>query len=354
MKTREATLHAEESFAAAGTKIIPIRVTDPISRIMIPYGVTVGAAARLQHMAAAFTKIEIVDGSDVLLSLTGRQIDGIQRLDSHGPAASFTSPDPSITDYGTLVIDFGRYLYDKVLAFDPTKFRNPQIQLTMSLTTVEAACTAVIAAAHAYLMEDIPTPPIGFLMRKEIKSWVAANGAWEYTELPRDYTYRRLFLQALTKAVGVGSHWSQARLSEDNDKRIPFDVLVDDQVSKNAQDYGQITEFCSGIAAAVAFPLFAAPTYAGAVLAVDSTTTKSLYAQNLDGGQYTVLGETVTDKFRGEVVGLVPQGMVAFHMGPRDILEDLYDPRALGSLQLQVKGAGAQTIRLVSEQVRPY
>ena len=354
MRTREATIHAEESYAAAGTAIYPIRETDPISRILIPFGVTVGAAARLAHHSNALTKIEIVDGSDVLFSMDGCALDGIGRLDGNGGAGQWTSPSASVTEYGNLAIDFGRFLYDKELAFDPTKFKNPQLKITRSLSVAEATCTAVILAAHAYVMEGLSASPRGFLMKKEQKSWTAVAAAWEYTQLARDYVYRRIFLKALTKTIGVETHWSRARLSEDNDKRIPFDVLVDDQIAKNAIDYGDIVKNCSGAISAVATPFFAAPAYGGSVMAMCTMATNALEGHNRNGGQYEVKSANGTDDFRGIVSGLCPQGIVAFHMGPRDVIEDWYDPKQIGSLDLQVLGAGAYTIRLLTEQLRTY
>ncbi len=354
MRTREATIHAEESYAAAGTGVYPIRETDPISRLLIPFGVTVGAGARLQHHSGCLTKIEIVDGSDVLFSLEGRQIDGLARFDSHGSAGMWSSPTASITEYGNLVIDFGRHLYDKVIAFDPTKFKNPQIRITRSLTTVDAAATAVIIAIHAYCMEGLTSSPIGFLMKKEIKSWTAAAAAWEYTEMPKDYPYRRLFLQGLTKIIGVGTHWSRARLSENNDKSIPFDVLVDDQIANNARQYGDIMENISGSLSTAASPFFCAPAYGGSCSAQGAALANAVCFLSLNGGQFHAFSTTGTDSWRGVCHGLAPQGMVAFDMGTLENIEDWYDPKALGSLQLEVLGAGAYTVRVIGEQFRTY
>jgi hypothetical protein len=354
VKTRQTTIQANGSHAAATTDIIPIRVSDPISRIVIPYGVTVGAAARLGHLSQVFTKIEIVDGSDVLFSLTGSAIDGMARQRAIASSSTFSRPDISTEDFGNLIIDFGRYLYDKELAFDPTKFSNPQIKVTHNFATVEANATAVEYAILADVMEGLSANPRGFLMKKEVKSWVAVAAGWEYTEMPRDYPYRAIWLKGHTKSVGVGSHWSRAVLSEDNYKRVPFDCLVDDQIADNAADYGLITEHVSGTISAVATPLFAAPCYAGMVLAMCTMATNALEGHNLDGGRYEVKSANGTDDFRGIVEGLCPQGLVTFNMGPKDNIEDWYDPKSVGSLRLEVLGAGAYTIRLLTEQLRNY
>jgi hypothetical protein len=354
MKTRQTTIQAFQAHAAPGTDIYPIRLTDPISRIVMPYSVLIPATARLQHMSDVFTRVVIVDGSDVLLSLTGKQIDGMARMRAISAPATFESPDPSITVWGNLIIDFGRYLYDKVLALDAKRFNNPQIQVTHNAATIAAAGVRCDYAILADIMEDLGSTPQGFLMKKEAKSWLAAAGAWEYTELARDYTYRAIWIQALTKLIAMDQHWSRAILSEDNYKRIPFDCLIDDIIADNAAEYGEVLENVSGIGTGAAAPIFAAPAYAGSIKAEDITALSANLGITNDGGQFS-FGTTVnTDRFRGVCQGLCPQGLVVFDMGPKDNIEDWYDPKSLGSLRLEVLGTGARTIRLVTEQLRNY
>lgn len=354
MKTRQTTIQAFQAHAAPGTDIYPIRLTDPISRLVMPYSVLIPAAARLQHMSDVFTRIVIVDGSDVLLSLTGKQIDGMARMRAISAPATYETPDPSITVWGNLIIDFGRYLYDKILALDPTKFKNPQIQVTHNAATIVTGGVRCDYAILADIMEGLSTNPTGFLMKKEAKSWVAAAAAWEYTELARDYVYRAIWIQALTKLCGVDTHWSRAVLSEDNYKRIPFDVLIDDQVADNAATYGEVLENVSGLCVAATSPLFAAPAYAGCVkVGLQSGNVGHSDITN-DGGQYSVSSAGNTERFRGTCEGLAPQGLVVFDMGPHDNIDDWYDPRGIGDLRLEVLGAGARTVRLVTEQLRTY
>ncbi len=354
MKTRQTTIQAFAAHAAPGTETYPIRLTDPISRLVIPYSVLIPAAARIEHMSSTFTKIAIVDGSDVLFSLTGHQIDGMARMRALSSPATFESPDPSITVWGNLVIDFGRYLYDKVLAFDATKFKNPQIQVTHNAATPVTGGVRTDFAILADIMEGLPSAPMGFLLKKETKSWLAANGAWEYSELPKDYVYRAIWLQGKTRLIATDAHWSRALLSEDNYKRIPFDCLVDDIIADNAAEFGVIEELASGICVATTSPTFAAPCYAGNILASLLSGIVAFNGVTNDGGQYTITSTGNTERWRGVCRGLVPQGLVCFSMGPKDEIADWYDPKALGDLRLEVLGAGARTIRLVTEQLRTY
>ncbi len=353
MRTREATIHAEESYAAAGTAIYPIREKDPISRILIPFGVTVGANARLQHISKCISKIEIVDGSDVLFSMSGDQLDGISRLDRGGSTAMFTGNTRSTTDYGNLAIDFGRHLYDKEIAFEPSKFRNPQILVTHNAALAVTGGVRVDYGILADIMEGGGGSVRGFLMKKELESWLAAAAAWHYVNMPKDFPYRAVWIQGKTNLIGVDGHWSRALLQEDNYARVPFDCLVNDQIADNAADYGLIVEPVSGTVSAVATPEFCAPCYAGNMIVNNQINANGMYTSWLNGGQYNVVSANGTDDFRGHAEGLCPHGLVVFNMGPKDNIEDWYDPTALGNLKLEVLGAGARTIRVVTEQLRP-
>jgi hypothetical protein len=318
------------------------------------FGVTVTTGARLAPISALFPKVALVDGSDVLMSLSGTQIAGIAHLDKIHNPAMFNSNNINTTDYGNLVINFGRNKWDKTLALDPTKFSNLQIQISYDWKAVQAAASGCDFAIIADVMEGLSGAPTGFLMKKEIKSWTAASGTHEYTSLPRDYKYRRLFLQARTIQVGVGAHWSNAKLSEDNDKRIPFDVIVDDQIAENAIDYGIISEFGGGNLTNGSYPLIVAPTYAPAFILCEHADYTGIASNKQDGGYMLPKTNGGADMYSGICQGLCPHGLVAFDFGDRDNPDDWYDPTKVGDLQLDVTGAGSHAIQLVLEQVRTY
>ncbi len=353
MRTRQTTIQAFAAHAAPGTDPYKIEIKDPISRIVIPFSVLIPAAARIEHMSTVFSRIAIVDGSDVLLSLSGQQIDGMAKMRAIVANATFESPDPSITVWGNLSIDFGRYLYDKEIAFEPSKFRNPQILVTHNAALAVTGGVRTDYGILACIMEGLSSGVRGFLMKKELESWLAAAAAWHYVNMPKDFPYRALWIQAKTNLIGVDGHWSRALLQEDNYARVPFDCLIDDQVADNAADYGLILEPVSGTVSAVATPEFCAPTYAGNMIVNNQINANGLYTANLNGGQYNVVSANGTDDFRGHAEGLCPHGLVVFNMGPKDSIEDWYDPTALGNLKMEVLGAGARTIRIVTEQLRP-
>ncbi len=71
MNYRMATLHALKSYTADTTEIIDVNVRDPISQLIIELRVGNTADEMQAHPIACLTKIELVDGSDVLFSLSG-------------------------------------------------------------------------------------------------------------------------------------------------------------------------------------------------------------------------------------------------------------------------------------------
>ena len=74
MKYRTATLMAEaDQTDGAGTKVIDINIQDIISRIVIYWKITKSVSYMMSYCHTDITKIELIDGSEVLHSLNGGQ-----------------------------------------------------------------------------------------------------------------------------------------------------------------------------------------------------------------------------------------------------------------------------------------
>ncbi|KKK87598.1 hypothetical protein LCGC14_2751610, partial [marine sediment metagenome] len=76
------------------------------------------------------TKIELIDGSDVLHSLDGGQNQALCIFDRKCPTMNhgqYINANSQRSLYG---IDFGRFLFDKELALDPSRFRNLQLKVS--------------------------------------------------------------------------------------------------------------------------------------------------------------------------------------------------------------------------------
>lgn len=238
MNYRTVVLHAEEDLNASGTKIIPIRVRDPITSLFFMMRIHIGAAKRLAPEPSCITKIEIVDGSDVLMSLSGTELVALSVLEGHRQLDYAASNIQSATRTLRIRVNFGRFEKDPLLAFDPTKFLNPQLKVTYDVTTVEANADHLYLAVVAECFDEKVISPVGFLRMTEYHSYVGVASTYEYVDLPIDLDIRKLYLQTKNFGRGQAETLTDAKLSEDNDKRIPFDLDANQWSQKCSAEFG--------------------------------------------------------------------------------------------------------------------
>ena len=168
MNYRIATLLPEKAQTAAGTETIDLDLTDVISRIEIKLDRLAANYTYDAHPSADVTKIELVDGSDVLFSMTGAEAQALNIYDRQCPTmieGTWIGANDIISRYG---IDFGRWLYDNQLAFDPNKFTNPQLKITYALVNCDSDCVSGTMEVIAHTFNEKRVSPVGFLMAKEI------------------------------------------------------------------------------------------------------------------------------------------------------------------------------------------
>jgi len=227
-KFRDVYIEKETTISDSQTKIIDINLKDPITALFILYQADNGSTSNQGvHLHDDVDKIELVDGSDVLFSLSGIQC---QALDFYSlgrvPPVKLTEA-ASATQYEWFIIPFGRYIGDPEYYFDPTRFTNPQLKLTHSLTISATAGFATgtgKVTVIARVWEEHPPAPKGFLMAKEKYSWSTASSGDESIDLSTDYPYRLLFLRAFSSGYKFEEILSNIKLSVDADKYIPFDI----------------------------------------------------------------------------------------------------------------------------------
>ena len=141
MNYRLAKLLSPEDLGTAGTKVIDINVSDVISRIDIIFRTKNGDTAFEDHPAGNITKIEMVDGSDVLFSLSGREAQALNFYDRGRPADNHMTGSNGEYMRAIFGLDFGKYLFDPTLAFDPSKFINPQLKITWDEDVANLDCS---------------------------------------------------------------------------------------------------------------------------------------------------------------------------------------------------------------------
>ncbi|GAJ02027.1 unnamed protein product, partial [marine sediment metagenome] len=216
----------------------------------------------LAALAVGISKIELVNGSDVLHSLNGRENQAVCLYDRRVATMNHGELISGADAYCTMGIDFGRFLFDPELAFDPKQFRNPQLKITHDSTLVGANCSTHGLEIFAHCFDERAISPIGFLMSKEHKSYtLGAAAAYEYTDLPTDYPIRQMLVRAHLTTVGPKNIIDTVKLSEDNDKRIPIDCGLEAYIRRMKGEWQILEEGCSDYAhGGGAYDKFVTPT----------------------------------------------------------------------------------------------
>lgn len=364
MNYREVELFAPADLGTTGTEIIDIDIADILSTIELIWQTTVVTVSDMTAPhAACISKVELIDGSDVLFSLSGEEIQalafyttGKMPLDEISVVA---------TDYmrSVLPIHFGRKLFDPNLALDPKKFRNLQLKVTWDEDAANASVVANQLTVRGWAFDEKVPSPLGFLMAKEIKSYTPVASSYEYTDMPTDHPYRLLLLQSKSTDKNPFEVLDQVKLSEEHDKKVPLDMTGNEIFRKVVQLLGPISQNVRlNETAADAMALHLTPTY-GHVANVDYdddvVAANDEHLQATFAGGIVTIGATVNKvPYRALVTGYAPHFCMGIPFGDLQDMGDWYDVTKLGHLRLTQLGASAVGTtpagRICLQQLRKY
>ena len=357
MNYRKASILEQEDATTAKTKTIDITLSDVISRLQIKFNSTNSTHLPIGHFAKQISKVELVDGSDVLMSLTGQQIEALMFYEYEKGRNYEMEYRNGCENRMVLDLLFGRWLWDKDLAFDPKRFKNPQLKIAHNLVLGGRTPTASTLEVAADCFDEKPVTPMGWLMSKELYAWTSASAqAYEYIDLPTDYIIRRILLQTYKEDLWWDNIVSQIRVSEDNDKKLPWDIDAYDLMQYVNTLYGQYEETLVGTTPAVAANQrwYVTPTEVPIVLlsAIGSATSMGTDAEATGG--YFRIQNTAVQAFRALIRGIIPHGMLPLDAGDMSDLTDWYDVRKKGSVKLRVKAGGTADLKVILQQLRNY
>lgn len=361
MNYRKATILAEENASAAGTKTIDITIADVISRIYVRMKAKNGTdrCAQAAHPAKLVSKIELVDGSDVLFSLSGYQLQALNYYDLR------VTPDTEIIDGGNdwqhavFLMDFGRWLHDPQLGFDPKKFSNPTLKITHDYQLVDTGAVEGKLLVLADLFDEKVPSPIGFLTSKEIETYSSTAAANKYIDLPTDHPFRKLLVRAYLTNKSFESEVDEIRLSEDNEKRIPIDVDVEPYIRELCGIFPPMHEHFQFRIQTTTTDVYVMPTYwpmlYGEWSQHNYATTRITYTEAERQGMRSATNGTYP--FMGVCCGYVPHQTLAFMFGDQKDMADWYDVTKVGSLKLRLhgtSGSSAAAVAVFGQQLRTY
>lgn len=366
MLYREVYLQNREVLANAATRTVDINLTDPLTGIWVEFRFQNGATS-CQALTAAtcVNSIEVLDGADVLYSM-----DGFEALAMTAYHLGHI-PQQLITEIGgntqnlLIWIPFGRFYGDEQLAFDATRFVNPQLRINWALTNLGAVAATTFATGTARLtvvaevMAGGPAP-MGFLTTKEIYSYATAAAGTVYVDLPVDYPYKRLQLRHWLAAKSMSGVCNHVKIHADQQKHVLFDKRMTD-----------VQRDCTLRMPPFSYSHSFKQQHLDTIyLILKSEEAASFNGENLDSlitYQNWGLGEGVIGFFRagiqnvvdtnfyGHISGFCPHATVDLPFGKQDVIEDWLPADMFKNVRLELgqavlAGVGAVTL----QQMRPY
>ncbi len=242
MRTRKAVLVHEEVLDPSGTRIFNLDFSNPIMALMI------GIKGRRYDLSdtynclipRAISKIEVVDGSDVLFSMNMEEALALSLYHSGEMPPEMSCAGSYMDSIAQVKIPFGRDDSDNEWMLDPAKFVNPQLKITYAFTEAASYWKADTQklTVRAIVCEEPTAAPMGFLMGKRIYSWNKATSGDETIDLPRDYKYRMMMIRVKDSDTPTWAEITKAKISCDTDRFVPLEEYLEDVSLENLSKYG--------------------------------------------------------------------------------------------------------------------
>lgn len=354
---RVAMLFSPKDVDTTGTTVIDVDVLDPISRILIKFKATNKSATNADTPQANITKVELVDGSDVLFTLTGKAVDAISFYDRGVPELHSFNYTNNQGNECMLALNFGRYPFDPIYALDPTKFRNLQLKITHDENVCNTSSDVNELTVWAEIFSGKAITPIAFFSVKELYSYTPTAVGYEEIELPTDLVLRTLYIDALLVNGYLGQELYDVRLDEDNLKNILYDGRYTELMRIYRPYFGKYEHKVMVYIGATATEFNCAPTQELCIIGNGyGATERYMSSVRQFGCEQNAIADTA-NFFLIYCSGYMPHGIGAVPFGMRNDPETWYDPRGVGKLRLRLQGGdtpGTGTFRVLTQQVRPY
>jgi len=358
MKYRTEALLDAETASTAATKTIDVDLSQPISRLVIEMKGTNNTSVPTAHPAKMISKVELVDGSDVLHSLSGMEEYALNYNTGNAPKYTEQNFIDNNNSVALMSVDFGRYLWDTNYALDPSKFRNLQLKITHNKALGGSVPDAGTLSVFADIFDDKQINPSGFIQSREHYGYSLTSSAVETIDLPTDYPLRNLTVQSLYTGNQPHQQYNKIKLIEDDGKKIPINDLRTSDLMKMLPNNDYITETVRISNSDTAYTCYCTPTYDtkmvwAPILGVDS----GYMGLASYGGTFTTDASAATE---GDLIvtGKGPNGAMLIPFGDQQDPSDWYDLANVKSLKMKVTAGssvgGSSTAEIVTQQLRRY
>jgi len=222
---------------------------------------------------------------------------------------------------------------------------------------MEGGGTKVELDCVAECFDEKVISPIGFLRHSLLHSYVGASETYEYIDLPTDLLVRKLYLQARHWEGASITNLNSVKLSEDNDKRVPFDLTAEEWAHKCGMEFGEIEVMFYMKPAGSGYPMYLAPCHMESYNAISENNNQFIYGAYGGGGFFPFTAASTSHVCKGSVRGFLPFFHWCYAFGDQQKIEDWYDVTRVGSLKLRIKSGtdgASTTYNTLLQQLRRY
>lgn len=334
MNYRNAVLLATKSIEDSGTETIDLDLKDVISRITVSVSGTNATYVPAGHPASIVTSIQIVDGSEVIFSMNGRQAQALSFYNNHHMDINALNYEGGASAKASITLNFGRYLYDEMFALDPGKYRNLQLKVAHDKALGGCTPTAGSIRVFADLFDEKVITPVGYLKGREIFSYTPVPGAAEYVTLPTDETIRMLLPMNISYVQEPNIQFKTVKLDEDDGKHIIFDGPCTDLLRMEGNIYDRISESLSGRVITDTTPFYISACKDIQVTIVHMALVDTNVWHPWAGGAIAVFDSSADTLVRGIATGRCPHGAVPILFGKQNDPDDWWDVSRVGKARL--------------------
>ena len=359
MKYRTALLYAATSIVPAGTTVIDLKSSDIISRITAIIRLTNNSWVPTGHPAVAMINLQLLDGSDVLHSLTGPYSQAMSFYSSMNVPYNNVCFTPPGNARATVPIYFGRHLWDPMFALDPKRFRNLQLKIQHNYLLGGAVPNAATLEVWIDYFDDNPPSPVGFLMAKSLWTHTMVAASTDYVLLPQDSPIRLLCPAVFSNTEEPDVNLNNFRLSENGDKRILLDIDTMNHIRINESMYPDFFEVGDGRTNAAANTLYFGAPEKNFFIHVNGSTgvANDIKTPWGGGGGRNIFG-SATQTVVTKGVGRCPFGVVPINFGCLEEPDTWWDvTKAVAPRIMLVTGAPgvvSPDYELLVQQARSY
>ncbi len=361
MRTRHSIIEDSFDISTAGTKTIDLIGTDPISRLsIIPRVTNPNAWVSVGHSVEPITKIELIDGSNVIISLTGQEAIALAYYSTRRVPVSSLNYMAREWAFTPIHIYFGRDLWDPEVGLDPKHFTNLQLKITHNKALAMTSAAAGTLTVAADLFDDNPPDFKGYLMSKQHHNLTLVADAVSYIDLPEDFPLRMIMSSCYSDSQAPEYQVSQLKLSEAHDKKIIFDEPMEELQQYFQSEFPPFSEKVSGMVSGTSVQSFwITPAFDQTIsLTVSDDSDKVIQMDAGTGGQKRQIEGEGATTWEAIARGWAPHGSLPIDFRGQDFLDQYFNIGLANGARLKVTAAAGPdttpTWNTITQQYKAY